>query len=525
MCYFCGRTFDNAVECDDHILEHFARGNCTDCNNELICIGNKWYQLHTDGNTINCSAMLNSTYEQNPEPTANFEYEANDEYDENDEYAENGEYEQNDESIVVSDDSIVVSDDDSIVISDDSILVSDDEPSATEFNENAPESTEAELMGELIVPESLDLQLAISTSSGHGSQSTDNPLFCASCSTQFLGSQAYQTHQIECAGSMTKYRAEMWSCGYCSRLFNWQRNLHKHLRLFHASTNLAMVKPATQLKQMHIWYCTVCFYTSVDHGNGLRHVFMKHNTKDETLLRPIQDWPDPAEQQPNDGQPMTCDYCTARFTEISRLRLHQRTKHPNKLLANHITQCNKCPAQYDKFSLYQIHLMRAHGVVKKEFIDRLECIECGLPFRLRNLFIIHMRKHDIRNSYVCCIESCDDTFETLDLLAIHLVSHPLSETLHTCDWCQRDFTVQQFRWHKCSQPNKRKTKENNGSIWQPCQYCHKIILLRGMRSHLRLHNIYGGHECGVCSRSFYRMGDLRRHQITHGHDNATTSAS
>lgn len=47
-CLFCPQTFEHAADKDDHILEHFARETCTDCNHNLIRIGRNLYTLHNE---------------------------------------------------------------------------------------------------------------------------------------------------------------------------------------------------------------------------------------------------------------------------------------------------------------------------------------------------------------------------------------------------------------------------------------------------------------------------------------------
>lgn len=48
---FCSQTFDSAAEKDDHLLEHFARETCTECNQNLIRIGGTLFTVH---NSITC---------------------------------------------------------------------------------------------------------------------------------------------------------------------------------------------------------------------------------------------------------------------------------------------------------------------------------------------------------------------------------------------------------------------------------------------------------------------------------------
>lgn len=53
-CDFCSEKFDNQTIRQAHILEHFERKNCLDCNKNLIRIGNEWYELHL---TVNCTKI------------------------------------------------------------------------------------------------------------------------------------------------------------------------------------------------------------------------------------------------------------------------------------------------------------------------------------------------------------------------------------------------------------------------------------------------------------------------------------
>lgn len=54
-CCFCGESFGNVATKNEHILiSHFERKHCTGCNNDLISIGDKWYQLHND---IDCNII------------------------------------------------------------------------------------------------------------------------------------------------------------------------------------------------------------------------------------------------------------------------------------------------------------------------------------------------------------------------------------------------------------------------------------------------------------------------------------
>lgn len=51
QCLFCPQTFGSAVEKDDHVLNHFAQEQCTDCNAKLLRIGGSLYTIH---NAVTC---------------------------------------------------------------------------------------------------------------------------------------------------------------------------------------------------------------------------------------------------------------------------------------------------------------------------------------------------------------------------------------------------------------------------------------------------------------------------------------
>lgn len=61
---FCPQTFSSAIEKDDHTLEHFAQEMCTECNRNLIRIGNNLYTLHT---TATCANNKKSQHQQKHE--------------------------------------------------------------------------------------------------------------------------------------------------------------------------------------------------------------------------------------------------------------------------------------------------------------------------------------------------------------------------------------------------------------------------------------------------------------------------
>lgn len=52
QCLFCQQTFDSAAHKDNHVLEHFVRETCTECDEDLIRIGGYLYVRHNEATCI-----------------------------------------------------------------------------------------------------------------------------------------------------------------------------------------------------------------------------------------------------------------------------------------------------------------------------------------------------------------------------------------------------------------------------------------------------------------------------------------
>lgn len=52
QCLFCPQIFDSASDKDDHLLKHFIRETCTECNQNLIQIGRCLYVQHNEATCI-----------------------------------------------------------------------------------------------------------------------------------------------------------------------------------------------------------------------------------------------------------------------------------------------------------------------------------------------------------------------------------------------------------------------------------------------------------------------------------------
>lgn len=45
-CDFCSLQFSSRNDRNTHTLEHFAKKTCSDCNKNVVRIGDEWYELH-----------------------------------------------------------------------------------------------------------------------------------------------------------------------------------------------------------------------------------------------------------------------------------------------------------------------------------------------------------------------------------------------------------------------------------------------------------------------------------------------
>lgn len=337
--------------------------------------------------------------------------------------------------------------------------------------------------------------------------------------------------------SETKYTVEMWSCGMCTKSFNWKQNAHKHLRVIHGSNDDSVLTPVTHEYTANLWFCSLCYVTSRHRFSLYTHAWLLHRTKDRRLVKPIQDWRDPDQLQLGAGEKVTCNYCSMTFTDKAELNEHKRAEHAKELDDPGVVKCGRCPAIFSGNNLHQIHSIQVHGVLDQLYLNKLDCLVCGESFKSCNTLVTHLKAHDPLNTYVCATKSCDDQFDTIEQLHAHLRSHPFrGENRQKCKKCGKRCRELAFADHHCTENlycchhcGKQFSKlflfkvyldRHAGNKRYKCEYCPQTFV--SLNTRLRHHRTHTGEKrckCTVpnCGKAFGQHVDLYRHQFrAHG---------
>lgn len=593
MCYFCGQSFGNASELEEHIVNHFNRKRCHGCNNNLISIVGKWYQLHIDGNCnaiklepdIDCvrndqhsdaTTKLPDEQKRGKRKTALSEFDEYDSFDAPD----MDEKRQRKSNSNVSGRSHELSSKpypcsfcpatfaftanrsrhyDVFHKKEITTMVQRkqiaEQQNATIYDQTP--STSTKTLGEKYpftelqaTPDDLKTPslLNANENAARPPAQASKPFKCKFCSASYNHYSSSYSHMVtlhkkemndlrlrkinkymglepekhyekldsamgnkleQCNASITKahttYNVDKWSCGCCSKSFNWKQNAHKHLRIVHGSDDESMVTLVTLEETASLWYCSVCYLTSKNKLSIDKHARLIHRTRDKTFLKPMQDWRDPDQIQLSGGREEACDYCAMHFGDKSELYQHKRAQHEKELDDFGVIKCSRCPALFNEINLHKIHSIRLHGVLEKRYLNKLDCLVCGESFAKSDKLVAHLRTHAAMESYVCSVKSCDEHFDTIERLKSHLTSHPTStENRRRCPKCSRYYNESSFAGHHCVE-----------NIFC-CEQCGKQFKHRGMLTeHLNRHTGNRRHQCKYCPQAFFSVFGRLKHERIH----------
>lgn len=121
---------------------------------------------------------------------------------------------------------------------------------------------------------------------------------------------------------------------------------------------------------------------------------------------------------------MKCTKCYETFTDFDSLKSH---------LLNHsvvkATKCIECNKSFARYSDLKSHMLTAH-----DDLNRYNCAECDETFNDLNLLKIHMKDHS--TLYKCVM--CSEIFSRLSDLKVHVLKHANIEAFG-CNFCDKVF--------------------------------------------------------------------------------------
>lgn len=202
--------------------------------------------------------------------------------------------------------------------------------------------------------------------------------------------------------------------------------------------------------------------------------------------------------EPNIQQNMKffCNFCNDEFTNMSHLKNHVSTMHPN---ISSLT-CNICKKEFSDRKRLIGHL-KGHMVVKQ-----YACKLCGKRYPNPSTFKVHMRSHTGERPFKCQI--CNKGFIRWAGVVGHMKSHQTLKP-YNCDMCDKSF--------KISSNLERHKALHTGSMPFCCNYCGKTFRQSdNLQTHIRTHHTYERpFLCSQCGKGFVSSTRLTRHMWIH----------
>lgn len=180
-----------------------------------------------------------------------------------------------------------------------------------------------------------------------------------------------------------------------------------------------------------------------------------------------------------------CPLCKEGFSSNLELNDHKKTDHK---------ECPECQKVFNSYSSMRVHSRQQHSkLLRGESIERKR-----------------VRKSKLGATSTICLY-CKNDFLSWTTLSEHKKADHKK-----CIECEREFTsYHSMQKHYKKVHNKKPKVESNET--HPCKLCDKVFKLKSsIRKHVRsFHNSERLYNCTVCEKSFFEIGSLKTHQVTH----------
>ena len=223
-----------------------------------------------------------------------------------------------------------------------------------------------------------------------------------------------------------------------------------------------------------------------------------------------------------------CSICDCKFRNEKVLR-HHISKH----------KCEICNSIFTQPGAKGLHMTNIHGK------NKYQCDMCEKVFTADATRYTHIQRDHLKRKYRCDI--CNEDFSAKQNLKSHMINIHENIQKHECNICHKGFNqVGNLNWHKnrwhnngqnfqCEQCKanfvtledleKHKLNIHDGK-W-PCKLCDKIFSKRiFLWNHdNRIHKELKKHTCLKCPKTFYDIGDLKKHYNVHVSDSSQRRGS
>ena len=137
-----------------------------------------------------------------------------------------------------------------------------------------------------------------------------------------------------------------------------------------------------------------------------------------------------------------------------------------------------------------------------------KCAICQKPYGSRSGLSYHLNIHRAYNQDVFKCSDCKETFNSLELLDKHKVTHSGENKPFKCTHCGKGFAK------KSDQPRHEKICSQNDHRAIECKICkqHSLQGIEGLKLHLIAEHGQEGQEiCDKCHNLFHNKGKLNDH--------------
>lgn len=571
-CFLCPQSILDHIEWTAHILSHFQQKHCNGCNNNIICIGDVWYQPHNDlcgaikeENACEFSYIepMELVFEQ-PESNENNDFETKF-------LPEHNEYYDLDESIECVDDDKMRTDPVEPIKNHKA-----NEDNTANKNVKSTPSRTRKGEGRFDSLYCVDCDKSFKSKAGLKSHyftvhnnvmNTESAVLeCDECARPFKGAQALKTHK-RAMHSNEVPNTNTFKCDACHESFAYVMQLAKHTKehteleqfkcpicfrpftsydsyYFHVyehpysqiqaiGTEKQIQRPFTCTACDHVSRSTLtliihmqthadltqfgCVYHNCDedfssYDELYRHV-LKHQQNEfiEKSSNPVQ-----PNKTPWPNQRVTCDICSKTFYDKSSINKHMRAKHIPKDPIKATYRCELCLLQYDNRLRLESHVRDYHVKTNRILVHRHKCCSCSQSFRYITPLLEHLVTHTELTEYTCQLNDCGHKVTEIDALRRHLKEHTKKPRLppSACTKCNQ---IKKDENHVCQPADLALAEKSSCAQYRKiCDHCGaKFCSVSDLRYHMNSVNGIKPYKCEYCDKSFARPAFRRVHQRSH----------
>ncbi|XP_055384274.1 zinc finger protein 665-like [Condylostylus longicornis] len=354
----------------------------------------------------------------------------------------------------------------------------------------------------------------------------DKPYKCSECNEGFMTSTRKYRHM------MTKHLNSddggRYKCRFCTKNFftsneklSHENEIHSNL-LYNIKKN-SIIKTTTTTTSTTILTNVISTISSnisntISSSNTINNELPYKCDKCYNTFKNVHCWLKHLRKIHNITKPYNCDKCPKSFTQISRLKVHQRIHTGEKPF-----KCSYCERKFNQISHRQRHERTHTG--EKPYL----CKICGKSFThpesLKAHNVTHSSERNDKNKtitttihtkidettgrliYKC--DKCNEVFFQINCLQLHHQKNHLLRK-YTCKECGKSFN------HSSNLTVHRRLHDPDSGKRLKCSLCDRLFRQVGhLKRHEQTHTGIKPHKCHICEKTFVEMKDLRNHLQRH----------